>query len=135
MDKKTTVANLKKMVDDFCLERNWLKHHTPKNLSAQIITEAGELLEHFRFVNEEKSKELLSNPAKKEEIADELSDVLYGVIRFSDLFDIDLSSALERKLKKLDEKYPALRVQNSTKKNKVNKRANLTKTKISKLTK
>ncbi len=107
MDKKTTIADLKKIVDDFCLERNWCEHHTPKNLSAQIITEAAELLEHFRFIDEDKSLELLSDSKKKEEVVDELADVLYGVIRFSDLFDIDLSTALERKLKKLGNKYPA----------------------------
>ena len=43
---------------------------------------------------------------KESELADELSDVLYWVIKLSDYYDIDLLEALEKKMDKNEKKYP-----------------------------
>jgi NTP pyrophosphatase (non-canonical NTP hydrolase) len=42
----------------------------------------------------------------KEEVGDELADTLYWLILMSHDFDIDLLSALDRKLTKIEAKYP-----------------------------
>jgi NTP pyrophosphatase (non-canonical NTP hydrolase) len=63
-------------------------------------------LEHFRFQSDEQSLSLLNDPHTKEEIEDELADVLFFVLRFSQRFDVDLSKALLRKIEKSERKYP-----------------------------
>jgi len=50
------------------------------------------------------------------EIEDELADVLFFIIRFAQRYDIDLSKAAVRKLKKLGRKYPVSKSKGSNKK-------------------
>ncbi|MBT0653300.1 nucleotide pyrophosphohydrolase [Geomobilimonas luticola] len=103
---KKTIEEITLNVQKFCEERDWDQFHGPKDLAIGVITEASELLEHFRFLSEEQALELLSNPQQKEEIEDELSDVLFFLLRFSQRFDIDLTKALLRKIEKSERKYP-----------------------------
>ena len=42
----------------------------------------------------------------KEEIGDEMADTLYWLLLMGQDFDIDILSALDRKLKKIEAKYP-----------------------------
>ena len=60
MDNKTTVEDLKNLVKNFCEQRDWDQFHNPKELAIGISTEANELLQIFRFKNEEQMKELTS---------------------------------------------------------------------------
>jgi NTP pyrophosphatase (non-canonical NTP hydrolase) len=110
MDTITTISELKSKVQSFCDERAsdtaWNERHTPKDVSIGIITEAAELLEHFRYKSMEEAEEMLKCPIKKEAITEELADVFYGVLRFSQRFDVDLTIALTDKLKKNERKYP-----------------------------
>lgn len=106
-DRKTTVAELQKLIQDFCEERHWDSYHGPKDLAIGLITESSELLEHFRFVHEDKCEELLKDPTKRTEICDELSDSLFFILRFSQRFNIDLTESLKNKLVKNAKKYPA----------------------------
>jgi hypothetical protein len=48
LDKKTTLADLKLLVKKFCTARDWDQFHGAKDLAIGAITEAAELLEHFR---------------------------------------------------------------------------------------
>jgi NTP pyrophosphatase (non-canonical NTP hydrolase) len=102
----TTLEDLQLKVKNFCEVRDWDQFHSPKDLAIWVSTEAAELLEHFRFQSDEQSLALLSEPHTKEEIEDELADVLFFVLRFSQRFDVDLTSALLRKIEKSERKYP-----------------------------
>ncbi|GFO61681.1 nucleotide pyrophosphohydrolase [Geomonas silvestris] len=90
--------------------------HGPKDLAIGVITEASELLEHFRFLSEDEALTLLRNPARKEQIEDELADVLFFLLRFTQRFDIDMSKAVTRKLAKIEEKYPLEKSRGSNRK-------------------
>jgi len=114
MDDKTTIQDLKKQVKKFCEDRDWDKYHNAKDLAIGIITEASELLEHFRFKSEEDIKQILKS--KKQEVSEELADVLYFILRLAQKHDIDLTKALEKKLKKNEFKYPIDRSKGSNKK-------------------
>lgn len=103
---KDTIQELIEEVKAFCEARDWDQFHGPKDLAIGVITEASELLEHFRFQSDEQSLELLKDPHVREEIEDELADVLFFVLRFSQRFDVDLEKALIRKLEKSERKYP-----------------------------
>jgi len=52
-------------------------------------------LEHFRFQSDEQALALLNDPKIKEEIEDELADVLFFLLRFSQRFDVDLTKPAE----------------------------------------
>lgn len=97
-DDETTLQELKDLVDKFGRDRNWSRHHTPKNLAMNIAIEAAELMEHFVWDREGKPD--------KEEVSDELADVLFNVLNFALSQNIDLSAAFLRKYEKLQVKYP-----------------------------
>lgn len=94
-------------IKEFCTERDWDQFHGPKDLAIGLVTEASELLEEFRFWNEQQIEEGLKDPKKREAIGDELADVLFFILRFSERNDFDLNQCLERKMKKNSERYPA----------------------------
>lgn len=102
--KQLTIEEMQTMIKEFCDERDWEQYHNPKDLAIGISTEANELLDLFRFKNEQQAREVIVN--KSEEVADELVDVMYFVLRFAQLNDIDLSAQFIRKMAKNSEKYP-----------------------------
>ncbi|WP_404458304.1 nucleotide pyrophosphohydrolase [Oceanobacillus kapialis] len=88
-------------VNEFRDERSWRQYHNPKDLAISISIEAAELLEDFQWVNSEKA--LKDN---KENIREEIADVLiYSLMLCSDL-DIDVKEIVEEKIVKNGRKYP-----------------------------
>ena len=106
MDRRATLDRLKRKVRTFCDDRGWDRTHNAKDLAIGVITEASELLEHFRFKTREESERLLSRPVARRKICDELADVLHTLLRFSQIYGIDLSDELARKMKRNAKKYP-----------------------------
>ncbi|MCA6213890.1 nucleotide pyrophosphohydrolase [Thermococcus bergensis] len=88
-------------------ERLWKKYHTPKNLAISLAVEVGELLEHFQWETNEEILQSIKDPTKKEKIADEMADVIIYLTLLAHELNIDLDEAVERKLKKNEERYPA----------------------------
>lgn len=109
MDKEVTLKNLKDKAQKFYDDRDWGKFHNPKDLAISIEIEATELLEIFRFKNEEQIKEIMSGE-KREKVEDEVADVLLNLLRFAQMNDIDLSDVLDAKIKKSEKKYPIEKV-------------------------
>lgn len=95
MDNKTTIKELREKVAKMRQARNWQTNAREDAIS--ICIEAAELLEHFQWDNQKQNKE---------EVEAEVADVLVYLCDFANCMDIDLSSALDKKLKKIDEKYP-----------------------------
>lgn len=108
-DADTTVAQLRAQVASFVAERAWERYHDAKNLSASIAIEAAELMEHFQWVRNEELPALLGDPQARAEIAAELADVTCYVLALANALDLDLSTAVTRKLARNAEKYPAER--------------------------
>jgi dCTP diphosphatase len=106
-DNTTTIAALKETVRQFAAEREWERFHSPKNLSMGLAAEAGELLEHFLWVDCEESRQVVRDPAKLGEVADEVADIAVYVLNLSVTLGIDLSEAILAKIKKNAVKYPA----------------------------
>ncbi len=105
-DRSVTLEEMKKWVQDFCEERRWDPFHGPKDLAIGLATEASELLEIFRFVNEKSCLDLVQDPANKEQIADELADSIYFILRFAQMYDFDISRSVKEKLAKNVARYP-----------------------------
>lgn len=106
-DDTTTVAELKKLMADFVEERKWEPFHDPKNLSASIAIEAAELMEHFQWLRTDQLENVKVDREAMQDIQEELADVTAYVLSFAETMGIDLSSALEAKMKKNAVKYPA----------------------------
>ena len=115
-DEERKIHELKELIKEFCEERDWDQFHGAKELAVALIIEAAELLEHFRWKNHEEVEEMLSNEKKREEIGDEMADVLYFLIRLSQRYNIDLTDALEKKMEKNKERYPIEKAKGSNKK-------------------
>lgn len=106
-DADTTVAQLREEMAAFIRERDWEQFHDPKNLSIAIATEAAELMEHFRWIKNDPSRELLQDPEAKRQVAEELADVLAFALSFANTAGIDITSSLRAKMEKNARKYPA----------------------------
>lgn len=101
---KTVIDDLIDEVVTFRDQRNWKQYQNPKDLVMGMIIEASELAEHFHYWQGE---ELDKNIHQfKNEIGEELSDVLYWVLLTAHDMDIDLVSAFRKKMKKNALKYP-----------------------------
>lgn len=107
---------MKDFIKKFCDDRDWEQCHNAKDLAIGIITESAELLEHFRFKSEKEVEEMFKNPKKREEIFEEMADVLYFVIRLAERYNVDLTTELNKKLRKNEEKYPIDLVKGKNKK-------------------
>lgn len=95
---------LTKKIKIFRDDRDWKQFHNPKDMSISLVLEATELLEHFQWkTNEEIEKYIVTN---KDDIGEELADVLYWVLLLSNDLGIDIREALEKKIEKSKEKYP-----------------------------
>lgn len=115
-DTETTILQLKDRVRVFCEARNWDQFHNAKDLAIGIATEAGELLEHFRFQSQEQIDEILADPARREGIEEELADVLIFLLRFAQRFGFGLSTAVADKLAANAQRYPISTARGSNRK-------------------
>lgn len=115
MDKETSVEELKNKVRKFCEDRDWDQFHTPKELAIGISTEANELLQLFRFKSDEDMIKFM-NSDRRIEAEEELADIAYFVVRFAQMNNIDLTTAMIRKMEKNNKKYPIEKAKGSNKK-------------------
>src|SRR3989344_3002212 len=98
------IKDLTKRIIAFRNARDWKQFHNPKDVALSLVLEAAEVMEHFQWKSkEEMEKYIVTN---KSDIGEELADVLYWVLLMSADLDIDILSALEKKIKKNEEKYP-----------------------------
>lgn len=107
MDDTMTLKDLMKVSNRFVQERNWEEYHTPKNLAMSVAIEAAELMEIFQWKTAEESHHLKDDPAIKEHLGEEISDVLAYLLNLAQSLEIDLSEAFLDKMKKNAAKYPA----------------------------
>jgi dCTP diphosphatase len=103
-DNTATVAQLKKIADQFIEGRDWKQYHSPKNLSMNISLEANELMEKFLWLTTQESVAEIDK--NRQEIADEVADILFSLLCFANVTGIDLSLSFESKLEKIATKYP-----------------------------
>ena len=80
----------------FVAERDWGQFHSPENLSKSISIEAAELLELFQWGSE----------VNKDDVADELADVLTYCILLANKYGFDIIELVSSKLEKTKSKYP-----------------------------
>lgn len=98
------IKELTERIKRFRDERDWKQFHNPKDDAISLILEASEVLEHFQWKNKKEIEIYIKG--SKEEIGEELADVLYWVLLMSDDLKIDLKRVFEKKMEKNEKKYP-----------------------------
>lgn len=99
-DRETTLEQPKDLVEKFRQERDWEKHHTPKNLASSIAIEAAELMELYQWDDYGRSD-------RDKDVGQELADIVIYCLFFAISHEIDLSQAIEKKIERSAAKYPA----------------------------
>ena len=98
------IKELTEKIRKFRDKRDWKQFHNPKDVALSLVLESAEVLEHFQWKNKEEIEQYLKT--NKSDVAEELADVLYWVLLMSNDLGIDIKEALEKKIKKNEEKYP-----------------------------
>jgi NTP pyrophosphatase (non-canonical NTP hydrolase) len=112
------IKELTTKIVEFNNDRDWKQFHNPKDLALSLVLEAAEVMEHFQWKNSEAMEEYLKS--HKDDVGEELADVLYWVLLMSNDLGIDIKLALEEKMKKNEAKYPIEKAKGSnTKYNKL----------------
>ena len=99
-----SLNELKQKLEDFVAERDWAQFHSPKNLAMAMIVEAAELVEHFQWNTEAESHVLSAE--KREQVGHELADTFVYLLRISQVLNIDLIEAANKKIALNAVKYP-----------------------------
>jgi NTP pyrophosphatase (non-canonical NTP hydrolase) len=94
--------------------RDWKQFHNPKDMSLSLVLEATEVMEHFQWRNVDEMEQYVAK--HKDEIGEELADVLYWVLLMSHDMGIDIKEALQKKLAAAEQKYPVEKARGNHKK-------------------
>lgn len=105
-DSQICIQDLKTKIKQFADERDWEQFHTPKNLSMAIAAEAAELMEHFLWKDSQESSDILKNSLKRQEVEEELADILIFALEFANIANFDVSTIIKAKMLKNAQKYP-----------------------------
>ena len=100
-DSKTSLADLRRLVENFVNERNWKEYHTPKDLTIAISIEVAELMEHFLF----RPDQIM--PADDEGFMEEMADIFIYLMSLANTLGIEsFSQVVAEKMVKNRIKYP-----------------------------
>jgi len=99
-----TFEEITKKIQVFDEEREWGRHHTPKNLAMSIAIEAAEIMEHFQWIDAEEAKAYAAD--HKDEIGEELADVALYLFCLANTLGIRLDEAMVKKMDKNAKRFP-----------------------------
>jgi dCTP diphosphatase len=109
-DQTTNVEELKTTVAKFVAARDWERYHSPKNLAMSISIEAAEIMEHFQWLTVEEADEAMADPKVREEVEEEVADVLIYCLSFANQTGIDVSEVIRKKLERNEGRFPVEKV-------------------------
>jgi len=115
-DGATTVAQLKDAIERFAEARDWKQFHDPKNLVMALASEVGELIEHFRWLNNEQSVQAVLDTDILPLVEGELADVIIFALQFAVACKIDVTKSVQTKLKANEQRYPIEKSKGSNRK-------------------
>ena len=99
-----SIAELTAQIQTFVDAREWRKFHNAKDLAVAISAEAGELMQHFVWQQEEQIENRLEK--NREEIASEIADVAILLFEFADNLGMNLGNVMQAKIARNDVRYP-----------------------------
>jgi NTP pyrophosphatase (non-canonical NTP hydrolase) len=90
------IERFQAMIGTFIAERDWDRFHRPKDVAMALSIESAEVMELY----------LWDRGPDREDLEDEVADVLFFLLDLAMREGIDLERAFERKMAKNAEKYP-----------------------------
>jgi dCTP diphosphatase len=99
-----SISELTAQIQTFVDVREWRKYHNAKDLAVAIAAEAGELMQHFVWQQEEQIEQRLER--NREEIASEIADVAILLFEFADNLGFKLGEVMQAKIAHNDLRYP-----------------------------
>jgi dCTP diphosphatase len=99
-----SISELTAQIQTFVDARDWRKFHNAKDLAVAIAAEAGELMQHFVWQQEEQIEKRLEK--NREEIASEVADVAILLFEFADNLGMNLGEVMQAKIARNDVRYP-----------------------------
>lgn len=105
MSDDRELAQLQALVRDFANERGWRGVNTAKNLVMALNVEAGELQEHFQWLDPAES-DRFGDHLSRELVEEEMADVLIYLLQLADRLGVDLLAAGFAKVQRNAIKYP-----------------------------
>jgi NTP pyrophosphatase (non-canonical NTP hydrolase) len=99
---------------DFRAARDWEQFHTLRTLSCSLVVEAAELAELTRWTSDADLEQRASEV--RERLAEEVSDLLILLTYLVHDQGIEVASAIRKKLKDNDRKYPVEKFRGSSRK-------------------
>jgi len=108
------LEDLTQRILDFRDQRDWAQFHGLKDEALSLVSEVGELAEHFRWREGDALESRVAE--RREEIGDELADVLYWTLLLAHDAGIDLEAAFLAKMEKNEAKYPVHSARGSARK-------------------
>lgn len=108
------LKNLTDKILKFRDVRDWKQFHNPKDVALSLVLEATEVLEHFQWKSGGEIDMHIG--ANKSDLGEELADVLYWLLVMAYDLDIDITQALDKKLRINEQKYPVEKSKGNAKK-------------------
>ena len=71
-----------------------------------LAIEAGELMDIFKWNTTQECEDMMSEKNTRQDATDELADIMIYALAFSNRNNINISSAIEKKMIKNRKKYP-----------------------------
>ena len=105
-DNKTTIDELKLIVESFVDERDWKQFHNPKNLAMSLAVEVSELMELFQWLSLDQARDVMKAGDIRENAIDEIADILIYTLAFCNRNNIDITDAVKNKMEQNIQKYP-----------------------------
>ena len=99
-----SIAELTAQIQHFVDAREWRKFHNAKDLAVAIAAEAGELMQHFVWQQEDQIDHRVET--RREEIASEIADVAILLFEFADNLGLDLGQVMQAKIANNEIRYP-----------------------------
>lgn len=109
------IKQLTEKVIAFRDARDLKQFHNPKDLALSLVLEATEVLEIFQWKQDMEAINSVSRE-RKDDLADELADVLIYTMLMANDLGIDLAEALQAKVEKNNANYPVDKAKGSDKK-------------------
>lgn len=111
--------NLQSITDTlrgFAHDRAWEQFHSVRNLVLALVGEVGEIAELVQWKSDEEVTDWLGGQIGREQLGQELADVLLYLVRLSDVAGVDLMKAAQEKISLNSVRYPVEKSHGTAKK-------------------
>lgn len=99
-----SISALTARIQTFVDDRDWRQFHNAKDLSIAIAAEAGELMQHFVWQQNEQIENRVAT--RKDQIASEIADVAILLFELADNLDLRLGDIMAAKIDNNNLRYP-----------------------------